>query len=66
MKIDIPDILIQELVEANVIQRSGSIHSVESRGNQVTRLQWHFAEYVTALIAKQMQKRKMLPYTKHD
>ncbi len=50
MKIDIPNSVIQELVDANIIQTHGSVQSIEMRSSHATRLQWHFAEYVSAMI----------------
>ena len=62
MKIEIPNIVIQELVDANIIQTHWNIHSTEVRSQQATRLQWHFAEYVSALIGKELRNRNILPY----
>ena len=55
MKIDVPDSIIADLIDANIIQCHGSINTVEMRSQMSTRLQWHFAEYVTALIAKELK-----------
>lgn len=46
MKIQIPDILIQEALEAHFIQDRGSINSTEGRSREVERREHHFAEIV--------------------
>jgi hypothetical protein len=65
MKVDIPDSLIQECIDSNLIQTHGSVHSSEARGQQVQRLEYHIAEIVVAIIAKEMRNRKMLTYKRN-
>lgn len=64
MKIEIPESIIQEMIEASIIQTHGNVQSAEARWQQVQRLEYHIAEYVIALIGKEMRNRKMLPYNK--
>ena len=64
MKIDIPQSILQEMVDCNLIQTHWNIQSAEARWQQVQRLEYHIVEYVIAVIGKEMRNRKMLPYNK--
>lgn len=61
MLVNIPDAIIQEMVDANIIQQFWSVKTADLRWNHVHRLTYHVWEYVLALIGKEMRNRKMLP-----
>ena len=60
VQIEIPMSIFEELIEANILQKTWSIPSSELRGNAVQRMQYHISEIICSIVAKEMQKRKLL------
>ncbi len=54
--IPIPNSIIQEAIDAWIIQMKWSAGSVESRSRDVERIEHHLAEIVIAVIQKEVQK----------
>lgn len=64
MLIELPNSIIQEAIEAHLIQQKWSINSTEGRSREVQRRESHVAEIVCAIIAREFYKQKLLPYAK--
>lgn len=60
MQIEISQRTVEEIMEAIIIQRSGSLVSSDSRWEQVQRMEKHIAEIVCWIIEKEMIKRKFI------
>ena len=60
--IPIPVSLIQEALDAWIIQTHGIPQSADLREAEVMRREHHFAEIVIAIILKEFHKQKSLPY----
>ena len=60
MLIEIPNVIVQEALDANVIQMKWSLGSVEIRSRQVEALEHHIGEIVSALIIKQYNQQLRL------
>ncbi len=62
MLVNIPNNIVQEALEAHIIQNSGSVNSTEWRARDVERREKHFAEIVIWIIASEYRKQRILPY----
>ena len=62
MLVNIPNSIVQEALEAHIIQNSGSVNSTEGRAREVERREKHFAEIVIWIIASEYRKQRILPY----
>lgn len=62
MLIEIPQRIVEEMMEAVIIQKNGDIKSSDIRGEQVQRMEKHIAEIVCGIIEKEMIKRKYIWY----
>lgn len=60
MNIDIPNSVIQECIDAGIIQTSWSINSTESRSSHTQRLTYNVGEYVVAKVQKVFNSTKRL------
>ena len=63
MLIEVPNNIIEELIEANILQKSGTIWSAETRWAQVQRLEYHVSEIISAIIWKELQKRRFIKWS---
>ena len=62
MKIEIPNAIVQEALEAYLIQDKWSINSTEWRSREAERRQYHFSEIVIWIIVNEYRNQKLLPY----
>jgi hypothetical protein len=60
--IPIPVSLVQEAIDCGIIQTTWTPKSAELRSREVERREKHFAELVIAIINKELNKQKRLPY----
>lgn len=57
MQIDLPNPIIQDCIDAGVIQMKGSVWSIETRSSHTQRLTYHVGEYVIAKVQKLFNSR---------
>lgn len=59
MLINIPDPIIMEMLDCNYISSYPHPPSIDHRSPHVARLQYHFSEYLLALVAKELQNKRL-------
>lgn len=62
VSIDIPIKLIQEAIDAGVIQTYWNVKSSDLRWNEVQRREYHFSQLVISIIIRELEKQRRLPY----
>lgn len=62
LTIEIPIKLIQEAIDAGVIQTHWNAKSSDLRWNEVQRREYHFSQLVISIIIRELEKQRRLPY----
>lgn len=60
MNIELPNPVIQECIDAGIIQTSWSMNSIESRSSHAQRLTYNVGEYVVAKVQSLFNATKRL------
>jgi len=61
MKIEIPDKIVEEIMESNFITSRWDIQTAEARAEYSRRLQSHYSEIIGAIVLKMIISHGMLP-----
>lgn len=64
MQIDIPTNIVQEAIDADVIQSAWSVWWIEARSRAVQMIEHHIGEIVSAIIIKEYRSRQKNPKLK--
>lgn len=64
MLFEIPQCVVQEAIECHFIQQGWTVQWTELRSREVERRESHIAEIVCAIITKEFNRQKLLPYNK--
>ena len=62
MIVNIPNNIVQEVLDAHYIQQRGSVWSIESRCLATQKIEYHVWEIVSAIIIRDFTKTKRVWY----